>query len=296
MWNRGFGPVDVVVIGHAGLSTVRTPHDRHTSPGGSGYAVAASAAALIGRRVGLVAQVGRDFDLSVLHNLGVNLDGVERLPGRSAKLRIRQYDDGTRSFDSELGVAEKVRTDSFPPDYLRSSFIHLGTAPPEQQLTWLRFLRAHGCTAQISADMFEHFVKTDRDGSLLVCDDANLVFMNQAEYRELYPPTGGPVPKQPIILKRGPSGARVLVDGLTHYDVLAPTASAVDTTGGGEILAGVYLALRAAGLTKKPSLEYAVRAAAACVEEFGVHGPRLASALADIRRDLTDRRPCDVEG
>ena len=55
--------VGLVVIGHAGVSVVHTRTVRRESPGGSGYAVAASAAALIGRRVGLVAQVGRTSTL-----------------------------------------------------------------------------------------------------------------------------------------------------------------------------------------------------------------------------------------
>jgi hypothetical protein len=58
------GSVDMVVIGHVGVSIVHAGMVSWTSAGGSGYAVAASAAALIGRRVGLVAQVGTDFDLA----------------------------------------------------------------------------------------------------------------------------------------------------------------------------------------------------------------------------------------
>ena len=54
----------LVVIGHVGVSMVHAGIDSWRSAGGSGYAVAASAAALIGRRVGLVAQVGKDFDLA----------------------------------------------------------------------------------------------------------------------------------------------------------------------------------------------------------------------------------------
>jgi sugar/nucleoside kinase (ribokinase family) len=281
-----FAPeVEMVVVGHAGWSTVHTPETEHTSAGGSGVAVAASAAALIGGRVGLVAQVGHDFKLTPLQRLGVNLDGVVRLQGPSAKLRIRQFDDGTRTFSADLGVAAHVRRDSFPPAYRDARYIHLGTAPPEQQLTWLRYLHDHGSSAQISADMFEHYVATKRAASLQVCDNASLIFMNEAEHRGLYGAGQDVAVKAPLVLKRGPAGASIIRDGLPH-GVRAPVAEVVDPTGGGEILAGVFLALCAEGLADIDALRYAARAAASCVEDFGVLGPHLAATLRDIRREV----------
>lgn len=278
-------PLDVAVVGHVGLAATRTADGEVSSLGGSGYAVAASAAALIGSRVGLVAQIGQDLDRVLLQRLGINIDGVMELPGQSPQLRIEQFDDGTRSFSSDLGTAAEVRLAAFPPSYLRAGQIHLGTAPPGQQMEWLHFLRGKGCTARISADMFEHFVVTDPDTSRAVCDGADLIFMNEAEYDGLYAHRRGPDPKAPLILKRGSFGARLLTDGMSQ-DVPAPPARVVDPTGGGEILAGVFLALCAEGLPDLGALTYAVRAAARCVEEFGVTGPRLGAYLTDIREEV----------
>lgn len=286
-------PVDLVVVGHVGLATIRTSANEQTSPGGSGYAVAAAAAALIGSRVGLVAQVGQDFKRSWLRDLGADLDGVEELPGASPRLRIVQLADGSRSFRGDLGVAATVRVGSFPPAYLNATHIHLGTAPPEQQLTWLHFLRGQRCPAHISADMFEHYVAEEPEACRAVCDNVNLLFMNEVEYDGLYGRGQRPVPKAPLILKSGPAGASILIDGMPH-DADAPNARppqvrVMDPTGGGEILAGVFLALCASGLERMLALGYAVRAAAACVEEFGVNGPRLRAALAHIRDEARTR-------
>ena len=93
------GP-ELVVVGHVGTSIVHAGAVSWTSAGGSGYAVAASAGTLIGDRVGLVAAVGKDFDLAPLRSRRVDLDGVTKLPGPSAKLWIREFDDGTRSFSA----------------------------------------------------------------------------------------------------------------------------------------------------------------------------------------------------
>lgn len=277
--------VDLVVIGHVGRSVVKTSAGCLASPGGSGYAVATSAAALIGRRVGLVAQVGNDFDLTALRRLQVDLDGVLELPGRSADLHIDQFDDGTRSFRAELGVAAAVRLESFPSRYLHADYIHLGTAPPDQQLAWLRFLHGRNCTAQISADMFEHYVAHDPGSSRAVCENVDLIFMNEAEHNGLYADGQHPMPKAPLIVKRGSAGASLIIDGMPQ-PVSTDDTEVVDPTGGGEILAGVFLALSANGLPRIQALGQAVKAATSCVEESGVDGPRLRAALQVIRDEV----------
>jgi sugar/nucleoside kinase (ribokinase family) len=275
------GP-ELVVVGHVGTSIVHAGAISWTSAGGSGYAVAATAGALIGGRAGLVAAVGTDYDLAPLRDRQVDLDGVTELPGPSAKLRVREFNDGSRSFSAELGVAAAVRTATWPARYLDANYIHLGTAPPEQQLTWLEYLRERSCRAHISADMFEHYVATYPTASREVCDGVDLIFMNQAEYDGLYGDAQLPVPKAPLIVKRGPSGARLIVDGHPQ-EVEAPVAQFVDPTGGGEVLAGVFLALRADGLPERRALRYAVRAAAACVADYGVTGSHLTAELEVIR-------------
>jgi len=275
------GP-ELVVVGHVGTSIVHAGAISWTSAGGSGYAVAATAGALIGGRTGLVAAIGTDYDLTPLRDRQVDLDGVTELPGPSAKLRVREFNDGSRSFSAELGVAAAVRTGTWPARYLDADYIHLGTAPPEQQLTWLEYLHERGCRAHISADMFEHYVATYPTASREVCDSVDLIFMNQAEYDGLYGDAQLPVPKAPLIVKRGPSGARLIVDGHPQ-EVEAPVVQFVDPTGGGEVLAGVFLALRADGLPERRALKYAVRAAAACVADYGVTGSHLTAELEVIR-------------
>ena len=286
---EGRGP-ELVVVGHVGTSIVHAGAVSWTAAGGSGYAVAASAGALIGRRVGLVAAVGKDFDLAPLRSRQVDLDGVAVLAGPSAKLRVREFDDGSRSFSAELGVADIVRTETFPARYLDACYIHLGTAPPDQQLTWLEFLRERGCRAHVSADMFGHYVATYPTASREVCDSVDLIFMTQAEYDGLYGDAQLPVPKAPLIVKRGPAGARLVVDGHPQ-EVEAAAPRLVNPAGGGEVLAGVFLALRADGLPERVALKYAVRAAASSTADHGVTGAHLTAELEAIRQETGEYRP-----
>jgi sugar/nucleoside kinase (ribokinase family) len=273
----------LVLIGHVGFATNRTAHGAKTSLGGAGYATAFAASALLNGGVGLVAQVGQDFDLAALSRLNLEIAGVAALPGASARFYIHQLDDGTRSFRSELGVAAGPRLDLFPASYLGAKYVHLGTAPPDQQLTWLRFLRDKGCSAQISVDMFEHFVSTEPDACREASDLADMIFLNQAEYNGLY--NENHWPKAPTILKHGPGGADFIADGMSRH-VSAPTVREVDPIGAGEVLAGTFLALCARGLQEIEALNYAVSAASSSVMESGVNGPQLAKELALIQLRL----------
>jgi sugar/nucleoside kinase (ribokinase family) len=282
-------PIDLVLVGHVGWATNENAHGTGASLGGSGYAAAYAASTLLGGRIGLIAQIGRDLKLHGLHGLGLDLTGLAVLPGASAKFRISRLGEGARVFQSELGVAATPRFGTFPEPYFRAGHVHLGTMPPGQQLAWLKFLRDHGFRAPISVDTFEHFVSTQPTASREACDLADLIFINEAEYRGLY--RDNEIPKAPTILKHGPRGADYLSDGMTHVASAIPAVQVVDDTGAGEILAGVYLALRAHGLAEDRALGYAVRAASSSVTEFGVDGPHLTCELDVIRDEVLASGP-----
>lgn len=275
----------LVIIGHVGVATDLTVRGSVTGPGGSGFAAAFAAAALLGG-TGLVAQVGEDFDLGVLSALGIGMEGVSVLPGASARFHIEQSRDGSLSFTSDLGVAAEPRFDRFPAAYLQARFVHLGSAPPRQQLAWLEYLRARGCQAQVSVDMFEPFVAAEPDACREAGAHADLIFLNDAEYQGLY--DGRTHPPVPVVRKHGPGGAEYLAEEVT-FRVPAPPADEVDPIGAGEILAGAFLALRARGLAADQALTYAVAAAARSVTEFGVAGPAVAGELRRIRAELGSR-------
>jgi sugar/nucleoside kinase (ribokinase family) len=230
--------------------------------------------------------VGEDFDLGVLSAVGIGMEGISVLPGASARFRIEQPRGGSLSFTSDLGVAAEPRFDRFPAAYLQARFVHLGSAPPRQQLAWLEFLRTRECQAQVSVDMFEPFVATEPDACRETCARADLIFLNEAEYQGLY--DGRPHPPVPVVRKHGPGGAEYLAEEV-KFRIPAPPAGEVDPIGAGEILAGAFLALRARGLAADQALTYAVAAAARSVTEFGVAGPAVAGELRRIRADLGSR-------
>ncbi len=282
-------PIGLVLVGHAGWATNENAHGTRVSLGGSGYAAAYAASTLLGGRAGLAAQIGRDLNLHRLYGLGLDLAGVAVLPGATARFHISRLGGEARVFGAELGVAATPLFETFPEQYFRAAHVHLGTMPPDQQLAWLKFLRDHGFRAPISVDTFEHFVSTQPAASREACDLADLIFINEAEYHGLY--RDHEIPKAPTVLKHGPRGADYIADGMTHVASATPAVQVVDDTGAGEILAGVYLALRARGLAAGRALGYAVRAASSSVTEFGVDGPHLTRELTAIREELPTAGP-----
>jgi sugar/nucleoside kinase (ribokinase family) len=280
-------PADLVLIGHVGSATDRTADGAITYIGGSGFAVAFAACALLDGDVGLVTQVGEDLGLASLRRLRVDMEGVTVLPGASATFVIDESQDGVMSFRSDLGVAAQPRFDLFPVSYLGARYVHLGTAPPRQQLAWLDFLRDKGCRAGISADMFEPFVAAEPDVCRSICERADLIFLNDAEFMGLY---GGSASRParlsaPTILKHGPGGAEFIADGVRHH-VPAPAAEELDPIGAGEILAGAFLALHARGLPEDEALTHAVAAATSSVTEFGVAGAAVTRELQRVKHEL----------
>src|SRR2546427_11039202 len=95
---------DLVIVGHVGFATDRTVNGSVSYVGGSGFVVAFAGSALLDG-VGLVAQVGEDFDLDVLRRLPIDTERIAVQPGASARLRIDQASDGTISLRSHLGGA-----------------------------------------------------------------------------------------------------------------------------------------------------------------------------------------------
>jgi sugar/nucleoside kinase (ribokinase family) len=90
-------------------------------------------------------------------------------------------------------------------------------------------------------------------------------------------------------LKHGPGGAEFLGSGRRHQIPACP-ATEVDPIGAGEILAGVFLALRARGLPQDRALTCAVAAASSSVIESGVTGAGQTRELRRIKDEVDSER------
>ena len=259
--------IDIVIIGDLAFNHDIAPNGEKTSIDGAAY-YSAVGASLFNKKVGVVAKIGGDFDLSYLHKRSIDIEGVKVIPdGKTCRFVLRQYSNNTREFSAERGVTTTVETKISPKTYMKAKYIHLATQLSPHCLIWMDALE-NNVEGVISADFFEAFVKQFPNESQWIFKRARIVFTNEVEFSMLRQ-LGKISFKMPIILKKGATGA-VYIKGTKIIAVDAPKVEAIETTGVGDVLAGAFLALRAKNISVAKALEKAVYFASQSIADFGV--------------------------
>lgn len=96
----------------------------------------------------------------------------------------------------------------------------------------------------------------------------DVAVVNEVEAREMAARPSAEPPSFSLIVTRGPQGAELCEAG-RKWQVDAPPAKAVDTTGAGDVLVGVLTAGLAQGMTLERALRWGVAAASAKVQRLG---------------------------
>ncbi|WP_099041332.1 ribokinase [Mycobacterium neglectum] len=208
-----------------------------SSPGGKGGNQAV-AAARAGASVQLVAALGSDSGADQLrahlHDNDVGLDAVVTLPGPSGTAVIVVDAAAENNIVVAPGANAQLTVDS--------SDIHAVIAgsdvvllqleiPIATALAAARVARAAGTTVIVNASP-----AGARPHDLLALSElADVVVVNEAEAREWH----WPVPH--LVITRGGRGASYL-GADERFDVPAPRVTPVDTTGAGDVFAGVLAA------------------------------------------------------
>lgn len=292
--------MSVLVVGSVAFDTIRTPFgSRERVVGGAAtyFALAASYFA----PVRIVAAVGDDFgpdEIRVLDRRGIDLAGLERLPGKTFFWAGEySYDLNSRdTLDTRLGVFERFAP-RIPETWRKPEFLFLANIDPDLQRSVLEQVerpRLVGCDTMnfwIEGKP-ESLKRTLRQVDALVINDsearelageANLVRAAEA-IRALGPKT--------LIVKRGEFGAAA-------FGATAPFAvpallldSVQDPTGAGDSFAGGMMGYLASRPGEGPIGDEAMRRAIAMgsvmasftVQSFGVEG------LLDRTREEIDAR------
>lgn len=293
-------PGTVVVIGSVALDSIEGPGGVVANTLG-GSATYASYAASFFAPTRLVACIGKDFPdeaFEVLKERGIDLAGLERLPGPTfrwsgkyaAAFRTRE----TLSLD--LGVFLQFAPDLGGP-LPKGSFLLLGNIDPDLQLT---VLDQAGPDAFVAADTIDHWINAKGDTLRKGLARTHLMFLNNEEAELLTGESNlilagrkvqamGP---QHVVIKKGEHGA-LLFSGKTMASVPAlPLDLVVDPTGAGDVFAGAMLGcLAQEGRTDESALRNALARATVMssyvVEAFSVERlRRLTHAAIDDRLAL----------
>lgn len=251
-----------------------------SSPGGKGGNQAV-AAARAGAQVRLVAALGDDAAAAQLRahlsDNGVDLRGVTEVPGPSGSAAIL-VDAGAENCivvapgaNAHLSVtSEAVREVIADSDVVLISL----EIPFVTAIAAAGVGRAGGAVVMVNASP----TVTEPDHRRQLAEHADVVVVNETEASDW---RDTPVPH--LVVTRGADGARHVTGGSTH-DVPAPAVEPVDTTGAGDVFAGVLAAAWPTGAEVALRRACAAGALATLVPGAGDCAPT-AEAIDDVLQD-----------
>jgi sugar/nucleoside kinase (ribokinase family) len=257
--------------------------------------------------VRVVGPVGGDFgdaEYDVLRSRGINTDDVERVPAGKTFFWAGEYgwDLNDRvTLDTQLGVFG-----DFEPKLSEASrsadTLFLANIQPDLQ----RRVR-HLCDSArlVGLDTMNLWIETTRDSLVKAVGEVDLVFMNDAEIRQLIEQPNlvrgaraimemGP---RGVVAKQGEYGAALFSSDRFFALPAYPLEDVIDPTGAGDSFAGGFLGYLAAQGPDAPEDESELRRAMTygsvlgsfCVEEFGTE------RVQRLTREEIDERFADFK-
>src|SRR5450631_3192129 len=258
--------MSLVVVGSVAYDGVETPHGKVDRMLG-GAATYIGLAASYFTPVKIVAVVGDDFaneDTELLAGKGIDLEGLERVPGKTF------FWEG--KYSADMNDRETLRTDlnvfadfrpKLPESYRQAPYLLLGNIQPALQ----REVRAQMKSVRFAGgDTMNYWIRDYREELLETLRDWDFLLINDSEARMLSEDHNlrraaakvmdmGP---RTLVVKRGEYGAILFADGC-HF--IAPgylLENVFDPTGAGDCFAGGfigYLAQRGAGTGGRVRIE-----------------------------------------
>ncbi len=282
--------MSLLVVGSVALDSVETPFGaRENVLGGS--ATYFSAAASLLTKVSVVGVVGDDFpigDLEFLRKRGVELDGLEKVAGRTFRWKGKYGFDlnAAQTLDTQLNVFEKFEP-KLSAQARKAERIFLGNIDPELQL---RVLDQATNAKLVCADTMNFWITGKRATLLKLLPRVDVLMVNDGEVRQLAGEANvikaaraaQRMGAKSVVVKRGEYGA-LLVDGeASFYAPAFPTPDVIDPTGAGDSFAGGFLGLLDRLNTRDPAALRQATVMGSTIASFTVEQFSL-----DRLRDLT---------
>jgi sugar/nucleoside kinase (ribokinase family) len=274
---------NLVVVGSVAFDSIETRGVKKTQVlGGSAsfFSVAASYFA----PVRLVAVVGEDFPeehIALFRARGVELDGLERKPGKTFHWSGRYADDLTSrtSLATDLNVFAEFRP-QLPDAWRDSEFVFLGNIHPSLQLEVLEQCRRPRLVAM---DTMNFWISGELAALRKVLQRIDLLVINDEEARQLAEQHNLPraarairaMGPKTVIVKRGDSGALLFHEHGVFAAPAYPLEEVTDPTGAGDTFAGGFMGYLARVRELGPqavrrAMFYGSVMASFCVESFSL--------------------------
>jgi sugar/nucleoside kinase (ribokinase family) len=242
-------PDPILVVGSVALDDIETPTAAHHDVVGGSANYFGSAASLFAP-VQLVAVVGEDFPeahLDLMAARGVDLAGLERVPGRTFRWRGRYGADfgDAETLETQLNVFEHFQP-KIPASFRETPWVFLGNIHPDLQ---------HGVLEQIArprlvaADTMNFWINQERRALRRVLAHIDLLIINATEARLLSEEDNvydavdairamGP---EMVVVKKGANGAMLFHPEGTFAAPAVPLRRVIDPTGAGDTFAAGFM-------------------------------------------------------
>jgi sugar/nucleoside kinase (ribokinase family) len=241
----------LLVVGTMAYDAISTPFGKVDKILGGAATYIGLCASRFSLDCGIVSVVGEDFEnehLELLKNHGIDLSGVEIVPGGSTFFWSGEYhnDLNTRiTLDTQLNVLENFSPNI--PEHLKSpDIVMLGNLSPDVQLQALEQLKAK--PKLIVLDTMNFWMEHFRPGLDQVIAKVDVISINDEEARQL---TGeyslvraadkihqmGP---EFVIIKKGEHGALLFHNKEIFCAPALPLEEVFDPTGAGDSFAGGF--------------------------------------------------------
>ena len=242
--------MSILTVGSVAYDDVITPFDsRIRALGGSATFFALAAQHFT--PINLVAVVGQDFnfaDEKLLQDKGIDLQGLEKVPGKCFYWKgeyLPNWNDRV-THETQLNVFEHFKP-KIPQQYGDCPFVFLGNIHPSLQLDVLDQMKAK--PKVIALDTMNLWIKETRDDLLQVLDRVDILLINDSEAMMLSGQSNlidaaatifkmGP---RTLCIKRGEYGALLIQDDHIFAAPAYPRCKVTDPTGAGDTFAGGFL-------------------------------------------------------
>ena len=241
--------MDLLVVGSIALDSVETPFGS-TNDAMGGSAVFFGYAASLFHPVQAVGVVGDDFPSDELNRLaerGVDLAGVERVPGTSFRWKGKYSHDfqSRETLDTQLGVFATFEP-RLPDAFKDANLVFLGNIDPALQLNVLEQTRDPDFVA---CDTMNYWIDGEPDLLLQLLQRIDVLMVNDAEARQLsgdgntYRAARWILEHGPrlVVIKQGEYGAVLIDQNGVFYVPAFPLEEIRDPTGAGDAFAGGFM-------------------------------------------------------
>ncbi|MEQ1678285.1 MAG: PfkB family carbohydrate kinase [Chitinophagaceae bacterium] len=277
--------MSLITVGTMAFDAIETPFGKTDRITGGSALYVAYAASFFVKPVQQISIVGDDFpaeEMTELKHRGVQLDGVEIVPGKKSFFWSGRYHEDMNSRDTlitDLNVLADFNP-KVPDSYQGAEFLMLGNLAPSIQLSVIKQLKTRPkFIVMDTMNFWMEIAMADLEETLKHVD---MLMVNDAEARQL---TGqfslvkaarsilamGP---KYLIIKKGEHGALLFDHDSVFFAPALPLEDVFDPTGAGDTFAGGFIGhLAKTGDISFENMKRGIIVGSAmasfCVEKFG---------------------------